>query len=516
MIRALWDLAWQQRWDLLAATAAHLDLVLEALIVAVVVGVPLGVVASRSRPLEKAVIAIANVLQTVPSLALLGFLLIVFRDIGKGPARAALVVYALLPIIKNTLLGLRGIDRGVAEAALGMGMTPWQRLSWVELPLAVPSILGGVRIATVAAVGMATIAAAIGAKGLGGYIFRGVDLSDSRLILLGSIPAALLALACDAALGGIEHALDPTRPRPSRGRAFVSALVILSLVLLALWGAFRDVRAAGGQTIVIGSKNAGESILLGEMLAQLVEARTGLAAERRFGLGGNVCYEALKHGGIDAYAEYTGTALTVILKEPPQYDPKRVLARIREVMTARDDVACLDPLGFENTFAILMRRPQAEQLHIKTISDLRAHESTLRAGFGYEFMSRADGYPGLVRAYGLNFATPPREMDRGLLYEAVASGNLDVAAGDSTDGRIAAFDLVQLTDDRRYFPPYEAVVLARGATLRAHPGLQDALNLLAGRLDAATMRHLNDEVDRRRRPPADVAREFLRSQGLLP
>jgi osmoprotectant transport system permease protein len=516
MIRALLELAREERWELLAATAAHLDLVLEALLVAVVVGVPLGVAASRSKHLERAVIAIANVLQTVPSLALLGFLLIVFRDIGKGPARAALVVYALLPIIKNTLLGLRGIDCGVAEAALGMGMTPWQRLSWVELPLAVPAILGGVRIATVAAVGMATIAAAIGAKGLGGYIFRGVDLSDPRLILLGSIPAALLALACDAALGGIEHALDPSRPRPSRGRAMVSIGVVTALILLALWGAFRDVRAARGGAIVIGSKNAGESILLGEMLAQLVEAKAGLPAERRFGLGGNVCYEALKHGGIDAYAEYTGTALTVILKEPPQYDPKRVLARIREVMSNRDDVACLDPLGFENTFAILVRRKQAEQLGLKTISDIRTHEKSLRAGFGYEFMSRPDGYPGLVRAYGLHFATPPREMERGLLYEALAAGRLDVAAGDSTDGRIAALDLRQLIDDRRYFPPYEAVVLARGATLRSHPGLADVLNLLSGKLDAATMRRLNDQVDRLRRPPADVALEFLRSRGLLP
>src|SRR5262245_56497510 len=212
MSRSL-ELIHAERFALAAATAAHLDLVLEALLVAVLLGVPLAVLTTRSRALEGIVGGLANVFQTVPSLALLGFLLIVFRgEIGKKPAMAALVVYALLPIVKNTILGLRSIPRGVAEAALGLGMTAWQRLGLVELPLAVPIVLGGVRVATVASIGMATIAAAIGAKGLGGYIFRGVSLSDPRLILLGAIPAALLALACDAALGAIEHALDPSRP----------------------------------------------------------------------------------------------------------------------------------------------------------------------------------------------------------------------------------------------------------------------------------------------------------------
>src|SRR5947208_507073 len=200
-------LAWSERGALASSTAAHLDLVLEAILLAVIIGVPLGILATRSRALERVVLGLANVFQTMPSLALLGFLLIVFGQIGKPPALAALVIYALLPIVKNTVLGLRSIDRGVLEAAVGMGMTAWQRLRIVELPLAVPIILGGVRVAAVASVGMATIAAAIGARGLGSYIFRGVALSDTRLILLGSVPAALLALACDAALGEVEHTL---------------------------------------------------------------------------------------------------------------------------------------------------------------------------------------------------------------------------------------------------------------------------------------------------------------------
>ena len=227
-------------------------------------------------------------------------------------------------------------------------------------------------------------------------------------------------------------------------------------------------------------------ILLGEMLAELVRARTGLEVDHRSNLGGTlVCYNALRQGGLDAYVEYTGTALTTILKQPPRNDPGQVL-RAGPLRTRRDaGVRCLDPLGFENTFAILMRRDQAERLGIRKISDLRDHLETIRPGGGSEFMNRPDGYQGLVRAYGLDFAHEPREMDRNLLYQALAQGSIDLAAGDSTDGRIPTLDLVILEDDRRYFPPYEAVPLARIETLKRHPGLADALNALAGKIDAA-------------------------------
>ena len=511
------ELAWSERWNLAAATGAHLLMVFEAIAAAVLIGVPLGIVATRSRWAERLVLGGANVLQTVPSLALLGFLLIVFRgEIGQRPAVAALVVYALLPIIKNTVLGLRGLDRGIAEAAIGLGMTRRQRLWLVELPLARPIIVGGVRVATVASVGMATIAAAIGAKGLGSYIFRGVALSDTRLILLGSVPAALLALACDAALGAIERRLAPDRARPSRTRTALTVLAcaaILGLIVLSQGSRTRSGTGAG--TIVIGSKDGAEMIVLGHMLADLVEAQTPLAVDRRFNLGGTlVCFNALRQGGLDAYVEYTGTALTTILKQPPENDPKRALEQVRTALQ-RDGIETLEPFGFENTFAILMRREQASRLGIATISGLRAHLETIRPGFGPEFMNRPDGYPGLIRAYGLNFAHAPREMDRNLLYQAVARGSLDLAAGDSTDGRVAALDLVQLSDDRRYFPPYEAVPLVRAEILKRHPALRAALGRLGGQIDAETMRKLNHEVDGKHRDPARVAREFLIARGLL-
>jgi osmoprotectant transport system permease protein len=509
-----------ERWSLLEATAAHLDLVLEAVLLATLVGVPLGIAAARRPLLERVSLGLANVLQTIPSLALLGFLLIAFRGrIGKPPAQAALVLYALLPIVKNTILGLKSIDPGIREAALALGMTGRQGLWLVELPLAMPILLGGVRVATVASVGMATIAAAIGARGLGSYIFRGVSLADTKLILLGSVPAALLALGCDASLGELEGTLDPNQPRRSRLRATLAALAVGLFLAFAAWGWWLETPpgSSGRVAITIGSKDGSEMIILGHMLADLVEAHTPLRVDRRFNLGGTlVCYNALRLGGLDAYVEYTGTALTTILKEPAKHDPGEVLGRVRSELLARDQVACLDPFGFENTFALLMRREHAQRLGIRRISDLRAHLSDIRAGFGPEFMNRPDGYPALVRDYGLRLAQPPREMDRNLLYQALVQNSIDLAAGDSTDGRIDAFDLVQLEDDRRTFPPYEAVTLVRAETLGRHPQLRSALDLLAARIDAPAMRRLNREVDEKKRRPEEVAREFLLQLGLLP
>jgi osmoprotectant transport system permease protein len=513
------ELLISERWALLGATAAHLELVIEAVLLAVLLGVPLGILAARRPFVERAAVGVASVLQTIPSLALLGFLLIAFRgQIGKPPALAALVLYALLPIVKNTILGLQSIDPGVREASLALGMTGLQRLRLVELPLSMPIILGGVRVATVASVGMATIAAAIGARGLGGYIFRGVSLLDTRQILLGSIPAAVLALVCDGSLGELERLLDPTRPRHSRIRGLLASFCVATIVGLAGWGWWLEQGLAGRDraSITIGSKDGSEMILLGHMLADLVEQHSSILVDRRFNLGGTlVCYNALRLGGLDAYVEYTGTALTTILKEPVQTDPRAVLDLVRNEFLSRDKIVCLDPFGFENTFAILMRRDTAARLGIKTISDLRAHQGELRPGFGPEFMNRPDGYPGLVRAYGLQFAHAPLEMDRNLLYQALLNDSLDLAAGDSTDGRIAAFDLVQLEDDRRYFPPYEAVPLVREGTLDRLPPLRDALNRLAGRIDAATMRELNRQVDEEKKRPEEVARGFLLRLGLI-
>jgi glycine betaine/choline ABC-type transport system substrate-binding protein len=271
---------------------------------------------------------------------------------------------------------------------------------------------------------------------------------------------------------------------------------------------------AGPRPVVVGSKNFTEQVLLGEILGARLEA-LGFAVDRRLNLGGtSLCHAAVRAGQIDVYVEYSGTALTDILKRPVSPDPAAVLRAVREDY-ARLAVRVGSPLGFNNTFALVMRRADADTRGIRRISDLSAHAATLRLGLFGEFFERADGMPGLLRAYGLRFDVPPREMDLGLLYQALGDGKVDLVIGSATDGLIAAMDLVVLEDDRHYFPPYDAVPVMNEASLRRHPGLLAAVESLAGRIDENAMRRMNYAVDGEHRRPADEAREFLAGAGLL-
>jgi osmoprotectant transport system substrate-binding protein len=273
--------------------------------------------------------------------------------------------------------------------------------------------------------------------------------------------------------------------------------------------------ASRGNTIVIGSKNFTEQAILGELLAQHLEHHTHLHVERRFYLWGTyICHQSILAGRIDLYVEYTGTALTAILKQPPRHDPKAVLERVREEYARRFGLVVGRPLGFNNTFAIVIRGEDARRLHLHTISEAARYTPEWRPGFGYEFMERPDGYQGLVRTYGLKFAAPPRLMDLGLLYRALLEKQVDLVAGNSTDGLLAARDLAVLEDDRHYFPPYQAVPIVRREVLREHPEVAAALNDLAGKISEEDMRRMNYAVDGEHRDIKEVVREFLRSKGL--
>jgi osmoprotectant transport system permease protein len=367
------------------------------------------------------------------------------------------------------------------------------------VPLALPVILGGVRIATVVSVGTATIAAAIGAGGLGTYVFRGLATMDTRLVLLGAIPAAVLAVGADALLARVERS-----PRPARA---ATVLAVLATVILA-WAAVDARPRASRRAIVVVSKNFTEQVVLGEIVAGAIE-RAGLGVDRRLNLGGTaLCHEALRSGQADVYVEYTGTALRDVLKERTRTDPREVLEIVRDRYRALG-LEVGDPLGFDNTFALVVSRPRAGALAVRTISDLRPHAATVRIGRFGEFLEREDGLPGLLAAYDLRFGPPPREMDLGLLYPALLADQVDLVVGSATDGLIAAHDLVVLEDDRRYFPPYDAVTVARTAILDREPALRAALAGLAGRIDAPAMRRMNLAVDGGHRSPGDVAREFL-------
>lgn len=289
----------------------------------------------------------------------------------------------------------------------------------------------------------------------------------------------------------------------------VASLVALVTALLAGCSGRR------GDTVVVGSKNFPEQALLGEILAQHLESRTHLRIERRFYLAGSyICHQALLAGRIDAYVEYTGTALTAILHEPVESDPSSVFRRVQVDYRKRFQLEVMPSLGFNNTFAIVIRGEDARRLHLRTLTDAARYAPEWRAGFGYEFMERPDGYAGLARAYGLRFSAPPRILDLGLLYRALLDKEVDLVAGNSTDGLLAARELSVLEDDRHYFPPYEAVPIVRENTLAIHPEAQAAIAELAGKISDAEMRRMNYAVVGERRDISEVAREFLRSEGL--
>ena len=495
------------RQELATLAGQHVLLVAASIAIAVASGVPLGIVAARRPRLAAPLVAVTSVVQTIPSLAMFGFLLPVplVGGIGARAALVVLVLYALLPIVRSTIVGIAGVDRSVREAGVAMGMTGGELLRQVELPLALPSIVAGIRVAAVVGVGSATIAAAIGAGGLGQYIFRGLSMVDTTVILAGAIPAALLALLVDGGLWWLERRLSPRGRRRSPRRALTAAAAIAALIVAG--SAALTARSDG--TIVVASKNFTEQLVLGEIVAQAIERDTGLTVRRQLNLGGTlICDRALRTGDVDVYVEYTGTALTAIFQQPLSKDREAVTQAVRQLY-ADSGRTLLPPLGFDNTFAILVRGADARALGLKTIEDAARIAPRWRAGFGYEFQERPDGYRGLAKAYGLAFREPPQAMDLAITYRALASGQVDLIAGDATAGLIGRLDLVQLEDNRHYFPPYDAVPVARAEVLLQYPQVRTALQRLAGRISAVDMRAMNDAVDGHRESPESVAQRFL-------
>lgn len=503
--------------ELMVLTREHIAIVMLSTAFAVLLGLPLGVLLTRVRSLQVPVLGFANVMQTVPSLALFGLLIPMpfVGGIGARTAVIALALYALLPVIRNTVTGILGIDPKLREAADAMGMTGQEKLRLVELPLAAPVILTGIRVAVVISVGVATVAAAVGAGGLGTYIFRGLRQNDNNLLIAGAVASALLALLFDLALGQIERSFAIGERAQRTRRRIVGFGIVGVLAAAALIGGFAGSESSAGQAselpasgekIVVGSKDFTESIILAEILAQILEAE-GFAVERQFELGGNLPHESLLAKAIDVYPEYTGTAFTAILKREPITDPQAVYRQTAEAYEADFGLVLSPPLGFANDFAILIRGDVARKQGLRTVSDAVPVSRDWQAGFGQDFMSRADGYPGFVRAYGFAFARQPREMDLSLTYRALAAGELDIIAGNSTDGLISALDLFQLQDDRRYFPPYEAVFVARQDKAEL---LRAAFERLRNTISTDEMRKMNFEVDGNKRQPRDVVAEWLR------
>jgi osmoprotectant transport system permease protein len=514
--------------ELRLRTGEHILLTAVSTVLAIVAALPLGVLAFRRTALRGPVMGSVSILQTVPSLAMLAMLLAVLGMIGAVPAIIALTLYALLPMVRNTVTGIDGVPSEIVEAARGIGMTERQELWMVRMPLAAPVIVAGIRTAAVVGVGIATLSAFIGAGGLGQFINRGLALSNTSLILLGAIPAALLALLVDFSIAAVQWALKRRRPDEMRRSTSVLKAIALAqpfvLVAAGFLAAYPHVifgRGGAASTenpsgvIRIGSKAFSEQFILGEMMAQLIESHTDLAVKRVFNLGGTlICHNALIHGEIDVYPEYTGTALTAILGHATVRNPREALKIVSRAYKKRFHVIWLKPFGFDNSYSITVRQSDAAEHGWKTISDLAPDAAHLKAGFTSEFAARPDGYPGLIHAYGFRFGEVV-DVDASLMYQAAAKGEVDVVCAYTTDGRIAAYHLKTLIDDKHFFPPYEAAPIVREQILKKHPGLSTVLNLLAGKIDNATMRKMNYEVDVKHRTAREVAHEFLVSRELI-
>jgi osmoprotectant transport system permease protein len=495
--------------------AAHLQLSLVALLLGTALSVPLGVAVTRRRRLEGPLLGFAGAVQTIPSLALLAVMVPLLAalsgltaralgfelpSIGYLPAIVALTLYGVLPILRNTVTGIEGVDPALREAADGLGMTDRQRLARVELPLAMPVIVAGIRTAAVWIVGTATLSTPVGATSLGNFIFSGLQTRNLAAVAVGCVAAAALALVLDQLIRGVELGLR-RRSRP----LLAAALGLLAALYAGSGAAFVRERLAGGAEppVRIGAKTFTEQYVLAELLAQWLEHEAALPSRELSSLGSTVAFDALRAGEIDVYVEYTGTVWATLMKRDGTPPPRaRVLSEV-EGWLAQRDVVVAAALGFENTYALGMRGAEARERGIRSIADLASRAPGLAIGGDFEFFARAE-WAALERAYGLAFRER-RTMDPSLMYQALAARQVDVISAYSTDGRLAAQDVALLDDDRRVIPPYDAIVLVGARLARERPRALDALRSLSGSIDRARMQRMNLAVDGEGRTPRDVA-----------
>jgi osmoprotectant transport system substrate-binding protein/osmoprotectant transport system permease protein len=472
---------------------SHVRVSLAAIGLGLVVSLPLAIFA-RNRPLMRGLLlGLASIVQTVPGLALLALfypLLLAaasltlkwfgfgFSAFGFLPAVLALALYSMLPVLRNTITGLRGIEPSILEAAEGVGMTPLQSLTQVELPLALPVMMAGIRTAAVWVIGTATLSTPIGQTSLGNYIFAGLQTQNWVFVLFGCAAAAVLALAVDQLLALTEAGLRARSSlRVALGGAGIAALVAATLV---------PSLARTTPTYVVGAKTFAEQYVLAALIGQRLQD-AGLGATTRAGLGSNVIFEALVNGDIDVYVDYSGTLWTNQFHHIGLKPRQQLLAELKTEL-ARQNVTLLGELGFENAYALVMPRKRAEKYGIASVSDLAAIAPALSIAGDYEFFSRPE-WTALRTAYGLNFREQ-RQMQPDFMYAAVASGEVDVIAGYTSDGLIAKYDLASLSDPKGVIPPYDAVVLI--APKRAEDQeLREALRPLIGRINIADMREAN-------------------------
>ena len=496
----------QERFgDWLTALGQHLQLSLLTLLLAIFLAVPLAIYLSTRKRASNWVLQVAGIFQTIPSMALLG-LFIPIMGIGTLPALTALVIYAIFPILQNTITGLQGIDPSLEEAGTAFGMTKWERLKKFEIPLAMPVIMSGIRTAAVMIIGTATLAALIGAGGLGSFILLGIDRNNASLILIGALSSAFLAIAFNLLLKWMEKA---------KLRTIFAAFAVMILGLGASYTP-SILPKPEKENLVIAGKLGPEPEILANMYKILIEENTDMTVTVKPNFGKTTfLYEALKKGDIAIYPEFTGTVTESLLKPAPQvdHDPEVVYQAARDGIKKQDNLALLKPMAYQNTYAVAVPKKIAQEYGLKTISDLKKVEGQLKAGFTLEFNDREDGNKGLQKVYGLNLQVST--MEPALRYQAIQSGEIQITDAYSTDAELSRYDLVALEDDKQLFPPYQGAPLMKEALLKKHPELEGILNKLAGKITAEQMSQMNYQVGVEGKSANQVARDFLVKEGVI-
>lgn len=507
-----------QKSQIASLLLQHIQLTLVAICFAIVIGIPLGILVSKNETTRKYVIGIINVFQSIPSMALLG-LLVPVLGIGSKPAIIMVVLYSLLPIVKNTTTGILGIDKNILESAKGIGLTSQQILYKIQLPLALPIIMAGIRISSVTAVGLMTLAAFIGAGGLGYLVFSGVQTVNNIMILAGAIPACILALSVDYLLSKVEqyvmnkYSSNKSHVNKSKKKntiVKICAGIVAFVILFTSMGQ----RFSKEDTIVVGSKDYTEGIILSNMCADLLEEYTDYNIERKMSMGTTILWNAITSGEIDICTDYTGTILLNCLNEEASGDADDIYDHVKNELDKQYQIKILDPYGFNNTYTLAMEKEVAEKYNIETYSDLTKYSKELIFSPTLAFQNRKDGLPGLQNAYGLEFKEV-KSMDGALRYQALKRGDAQVIDAFSTDGLLKKFNLKVLKDDKEFFPPYYAVSLVREDLIEEHPELEEILNKLSGKITEEKMINLNYQVDEEGKTPEEVAHDFLVEEKLI-
>ncbi|MFD2043802.1 osmoprotectant update ABC transporter permease/substrate-binding subunit OpuFB [Ornithinibacillus salinisoli] len=490
--------------ELIQALFEHIQISFIALFFAVIIAIPLGIYLTKKARLAESIIGITAVLQTIPSLALLGLFIPLF-GIGKVPAIIALVIYALLPILRNTYTGIKEVNSSLIEAAMAMGMNTTKRLMKVELPLAMPVIMAGIRTSMVLIVGTATLAALIGAGGLGDIILLGIDRNNSALIVIGAIPAALLAVMFDLLLRGME------KLSYKKSLATIGIIVVLAISISLVPNLIKGSQ----ETIVIGGKLGSEPEILINIYKILIEDETKLEVELEPSLGKTpFLFNALQSGSIDIYPEFTGTVVSQFLKETAvSNDRQEVYQQARDGLLEDFNLVLLEPMQYNNTYALAVPQSFAENHNLDTISDLRGIEE-VKAGFTLEFTDREDGYLGIQKLYNLEFPNLVT-MEPKLRYTAIEQGDINLIDAYSTDSELRRYNLKVLKDNKELFPPYQGAPLLRKDTLEKYPEIENILNQLAGKITDEQMREMNYQVAVEGESAEEVAHAYLKEEGLV-